>query len=169
MNQVKIGEFLKLLRKEKGLTQEQFAEVMNVSNRTVSRWENGNNMPDLDILIDISEYYEVDLRELLNGERKSEKMNKELEEIVLKSVDYTNTQTEKYVKKVNGLLLMGAILWCIAQFIMHTSLVENVVMRNIADFASGGAFGLLLCGIFVTSKYGQRTRVFKQRILKRMQ
>lgn len=47
MNQQKIGMFMKSLRKEKGLTQEQLAEVFNVSNRTVSRWENGNNMPDL--------------------------------------------------------------------------------------------------------------------------
>lgn len=49
MNQQKIGEFLKELRKQKGLTQEQFAEIVNVSNRTVSRWENGNNLPDLDL------------------------------------------------------------------------------------------------------------------------
>ena len=50
MNQEKIGKFLKELRKKKGLTQEQIAEKFNVSNRTISRWENGNNMPDLDIL-----------------------------------------------------------------------------------------------------------------------
>ena len=74
MNQQKIGEFLKELRKQKGLTQEQFAEIVNVSNRTVSRWENGNNLPDLDILIEISDYYEIDLRELLNGEKNGEKM-----------------------------------------------------------------------------------------------
>lgn len=94
-----IGEFLKELRKEKELTQQQFAEILNVSNRTVSRWENGNNMPDLDVLICISDYYEIDLRELLDGERKSEKMNKEFEETILKAVDYTNTEAEKYNTK----------------------------------------------------------------------
>ncbi len=51
MNQVKIGKFLKELRKQKGLTQEQIAEKFHVSNRTISRWENGNNMPDLDVLM----------------------------------------------------------------------------------------------------------------------
>lgn len=94
-----IGEFLKELRKEKELTQQQFAEILNVSNRTVSRWENGNNMPDLDVLIYISDYCEIDLRELLDGERKSEKMNKEFEETILKAVDYTNTEAEKYYTK----------------------------------------------------------------------
>ena len=58
MNQEKIGNFLKELRKQKGLTQEQLAEKCNVTNRTVSRWENGNNMPDLDLLIELSDYYE---------------------------------------------------------------------------------------------------------------
>ena len=47
MDQVKIGRFLKILRKEKGLTQEQLAEKFNVAGRTISRWETGSNMPDL--------------------------------------------------------------------------------------------------------------------------
>ena len=56
MDQVKIGNFLKKLRKEKGITQEQLAEILNVSGRTVSRWETGNNMPDISILVDIGDY-----------------------------------------------------------------------------------------------------------------
>ena len=51
MDLQKIGTFLKELRKEKGMTQEQLAEKLNVSRRTVSRWETGNNMPDLDLLM----------------------------------------------------------------------------------------------------------------------
>ena len=73
MDLVKTGTFLKELRKEKNITQEQLAEEMGVSRRTVSRWETGSNMPDMDTLIDISDFYEVDLREILDGERKSEK------------------------------------------------------------------------------------------------
>ena len=92
MNQIKIGEFLKELRKEKRLTQEQFAEQFNVSRRSVSRWETGNNMPDLDTLIQMADYYEIDLRELLDGERKSEKMNEELKETVLKVAEYSNSE-----------------------------------------------------------------------------
>ena len=55
MDLQKIGTFLKDHRKEKGLTQEQLAETLNVSRRTVSRWETGSNMPDLDLLMEISE------------------------------------------------------------------------------------------------------------------
>ena len=55
MNQQKIGRFLKELRKEKNLTQEQLAEKLNISGRTVSRWETGNNMPDISLLVELAE------------------------------------------------------------------------------------------------------------------
>lgn len=66
MNQQKIGSFLKELRNGKKLTQEQLAEKLGVSRRTVSRWETGSNMPDLDILIEMADYYEVDLLSLIH-------------------------------------------------------------------------------------------------------
>ena len=75
MDLVKIGAFLKELRKEKNITQEELADKMGVSRRTVSRWETGSNMPDMDILIDISDFYDVDLREILDGERKDSRMD----------------------------------------------------------------------------------------------
>lgn len=69
MDTKKIGEFLKELRKEKGLTQEQLAEILLVSGRTVSRWETGTNMPDLSVLIQMAEFYGVEIKEILDGER----------------------------------------------------------------------------------------------------
>ncbi len=68
----KIGAFLKTLRKEKGLTQAQLAEHFNVSDRSVSRWETGSNMPDLGLLVEIAEYYHLDVSEIIDGERKGE-------------------------------------------------------------------------------------------------
>ena len=82
MDQQKIGEFLKTLRKEKDLTQEELADKMNVSRRTVSRWETGNNLPDLSILVELADLYDVDLREIFDGERKSETMDKDLKETI---------------------------------------------------------------------------------------
>ena len=81
MNQKKIGSFLKELRKEKGITQEEFAENLNVSGRTVSRWETGVNMPDISLLVDIAEFFNVSIPEIINGERKSEIMEKEVKEV----------------------------------------------------------------------------------------
>ena len=167
MDQQKIGRFLRLLRKEKGLNQEQFAEIFNVSSRTVSRWENGNNMPDLVILIEISDYYEIDLRELLDGERKSENMNKEMEETVLKAVEYTNAETSKYTQRVNWLLLVGVIFWFTSQIISHTDLVESYAFMAISEFMSGAGSGLVIVGILVTTCHGQKLKAFKQRLLKK--
>ena len=78
MDQKKIGAFLKQLRNEKGLTQEQLAENFHVSTRTISRWETGSNMPDVSMLVEIAEFYDVDVREIIEGERKNEKMDEEL-------------------------------------------------------------------------------------------
>ena len=71
MDTIKIGSFLRELRKEKNLTQEQLADVFNVSARTVSRWETGSNIPDISILVEIADYYDLDVREILNGERSN--------------------------------------------------------------------------------------------------
>ena len=78
MEQQKIGSFLKELRKERNLTQEQFAEQLGVSGRSVSRWETGINMPDISLLVEIAEFYDVSISEIIDGERKSGKMNEEV-------------------------------------------------------------------------------------------
>lgn len=70
MDQIKIATFLKTLRKEKNLTQEQLAEKLGVSNRTVSRWETGTNMPDISLLLEIAELYGVTIPELIDGEKE---------------------------------------------------------------------------------------------------
>ncbi len=57
VDQKKIGAFLKELRGEKHLTQKQFAEILGVTNRSISRWENGLNMPDFDLVIEIAKYF----------------------------------------------------------------------------------------------------------------
>lgn len=69
MNQERIGSFIKDIRKEKGLTQEQFAEKLGVSQKSVSRWETGKTMPDYSLLPNICEILEINVAELLGAER----------------------------------------------------------------------------------------------------
>ena len=115
MNQVKIGEFLRELRKEKGLTQEQFAEQFNISRRSVSRWETGSNMPDVGLLIEIADFFEVDIREIIDGERKSENMDKE-KETLKKVAEYADAEKFKLKKKFSNifkwmsLMILGSVL-----------------------------------------------------------
>ena len=99
MDQIKIGAFLKTLRKEKNLTQEQAAEQLGVSNRTVSRWETGTNMPDIGLLLEIAELYGVSIPELIDGERKSEKMNEEAKEVASRMSDYAESEKTTILPK----------------------------------------------------------------------
>ncbi len=97
MDMKKIGSFLKALRKEKGLTQEQLAEKLGVAGRTVSRWETASNMPDLSILIQLAEFYDIEVGEILDGERKDKAMDKEVKETLNKIADYSNDEKQKAV------------------------------------------------------------------------
>ena len=69
MDQVKIGKLIATLRKEKKMTQEQLGEKLGVTNKTVSRWENGNYMPDVEKLSLLSKEFGVSITELISGER----------------------------------------------------------------------------------------------------
>ena len=114
MDTKKIGAFLKQCRKEKNLTQEQLAEKFGVSERTVSRWETGSNMPDLSILVELADYYDI-IKELLDGERSST-MNKEMKETLNKVADYEEWVKQKALKAGNlafasmFLISVGAII-----------------------------------------------------------
>ena len=73
MNLEKVGNFIAELRKEKGLTQEKLGEQLGVSGKTISKWERGVNAPDIALLNSLSTILGVDIKEILNGERKAEK------------------------------------------------------------------------------------------------
>ena len=73
MDQIKIGKFIADLRKKKGLTQEQLGDKLGVTNKTISRWENGNYMPDIEMLSLLSKEFDVTINELISGEILDEK------------------------------------------------------------------------------------------------
>ena len=125
MNQKEIGYFLKQLRNEKGLTQEQLAEILGVSGRTVSRWETGTNLPDLSILIQISEYYQVEMKEILNGERKSGDMDSELKETLLKVADYNELEKQR-AAKAGSISFNIMFLTCAAAILMQMLITGNL-------------------------------------------
>lgn len=125
MDQKKIGRFLKELRKEKGLTQEQFAEKLNVSGRTVSRWETGSNMPDISLLVEIAEFYDTNIPEIINGERKSEKMNEELKEVAESMSNYAGAEKKNIVKNIRGLSFIG-----LAAFVIHSLLEVTGIFQK---------------------------------------
>ena len=85
MDQFKIGKFILNSRKEKGLTQEQLAEKLGVTSKSISRWENGNTMPDYSLLKELCNELDINVNELLSGEK-------------IKGNDYMNKSEENLIK-----------------------------------------------------------------------
>ena len=168
MDLVKIGKFLQELRKEKRLTQEQLAEQIGVSRRTVSRWETGSNLPDLDVLIELSDLYSVDLREILNGERKSEQMNEELKETVLQVADYSNEEKARLLRRMHWLFIAGFVGFVVFLVITFLGMDTITPYEEIGSFGLGIAFGMIILGVIFTSRYATRIRRFKQRLYGRV-
>ncbi len=145
-----IGNFLKELRKEKGITQEQLAEIMGVAGRTVSRWETASNMPDLSILLQLAKFYEVDVGELLDGKRKEKTYENTDKELLNKISDYSETKEKRYANICNKALLITFILLAltlIAQLIMYGNL-KYVIGEIIATMIGGSTL------IFMSAKNG---------------
>jgi len=99
MNNQKIGDFIKNLRKEKGLTQKDLSEKLNITDRAVSKWERGLNCPDISLLDDLSRILEVSVIEILKGRRldSDEKINnKELVE----TMTFADKSLKEKIKKI---------------------------------------------------------------------
>jgi len=95
MNQEKIGRFLAELRKKENLTQEALGDKIGVTNKTISRWENGTYMPDIEMFIILSKFYNVSLNELLCGEYLKEDSNEKIEDNIIAIAKDNNKLTKK--------------------------------------------------------------------------
>ena len=167
MDLQKIGTFLKELRREKELTQEQLAETLNVSRRTVSRWETGSNLPDLDLLTELADLYGVDLRELLDGERKTERMDEELKQTVLQVAEYSSAEKERSARTMCLFFALG-----IAALIVNAALnASGMEGTPLTAFFRGATFALALLamvfGLLFTTGAMMKIQAFKRRLLHR--
>lgn len=163
MDQKKTGEFLKQLRREKGWTQEQLAERMLVSARTVSRWETGSNMPDLSTLTTLADLYKTDIREILDGERKPAKMDKQLEATVQKIVEYSAEDKRKVTRRIHLLFIGGFIASVVYTALYFVGCAENFF----GGLCLGITFGVVIVGVIMTSRHADRIRTCKLRLLRR--
>ena len=148
MNQKKTGEFLKRLRKERGLTQEKLAEVFFVSSRTVSRWETGSNMPDVGTLIDLADYYDVDIREIIDGERKSEMMDQETKDTLKKVAAYATEQEKETQTKVVHIALVTSIALFLCTVLFsdgNPGLLYGIVPEAVCGFIRILVYGTAAC------------------------
>ena len=154
MNQQKMGEFLRELRKRKGLTQEELGERFFITSRTVSRWETGASLPDLTILVELADFYDVDIRELIDGERKSENMDKETKDTLLKVAEYADEITQEEKKKLSKqtfILSLTPMIGCFVVFIFYALFMKEtkgalygIVPENICHILLWSAWQIMI-------------------------
>lgn len=111
MNQEKIGKFIAKKRKEKSITQEELASTLGVTNRSISNWECGKNMPDLSLFKPLCEVLDISLNELLSGEELWHLNEQEYEDNIENTLNYSNQKIIKYKRFMAlFLIIMGLII-----------------------------------------------------------
>ena len=121
MDQIKIGEFISLKRKEKNITQSELAEKLNITDRSISKWENGNGLPDTSILTNLCAILEITINELLSGEHLDDVVYKETAE---NNIAVVFEESERKIKKYNK-IMNWIIAFVVAAIYLTVSLITQ--------------------------------------------
>lgn len=123
MNQEKIGKFIAERRKIKKLTQEELASMLGVSNRSVSNWENGKNMPDLSLFKDLCKILDISINELLSGKKINNKNEEAINNVTLSLYNAKNKKN-KIIKILSFSLVIFIILFLLYYFLISYQSVK---------------------------------------------
>lgn len=126
MDQIKIGKFIQQLRKENNITQEQLGEKLFLNSRSISKWERGENLPDIENIKKLSEIFEVSQEEIMNGERKKSK--KEIRKEKIKS----------FVKKYKLIIIPFILINIILYILLAIFFINNYNKVTIYDVRTEG-------------------------------
>lgn len=148
MNQLVTGQYIAQKRKEKNLTQAQLAEKLCISNKTVSKWENGKCMPDYSIVENLCKELEITVSELMDGE------NTDKDSIRV----YDDNQIMDLLRRTQELETQKNTLFGVIIIVMGMAMLalsEVIGGSNVRDFISGTflgmSIGVMLIGIFITA------------------
>lgn len=150
MDLVQIGKFIAELRKEQKLTQEQFGEKIGVTNKTVSRWENGNYLPPADALLSMSQLFDVSINEILSGKRLSAEEYKEAAETnlthTLKSSSFSLKEKIEFYK----------MKWLKEHIAIMLFVGICIIGIMIAGIIAGQGWLIALSGLLIPIAHGWR-------------
>lgn len=141
MNQIKIGNYLQLKRKEKNLTQEQLAEELGISNKTISKWECGRALPDYSLVEKVCNILEISTFELFNGEDDSKIEEKQMIEIL--------ERIQKLESQKNTIIGILLIILGIACFSLSQPISGSVFKDFISGLLLGMAVSEMLVGVYI--------------------
>lgn len=128
MNQERIGKYIQEKRKEKNLTQQELGYIIGVTDRAISKWENGRGLPDLSLLKPLCDALDISLNSLLSGEDIKEKeIEKKSEENIIKTIDYSK---KKIKKTISITTIIITLLVSIISIVSILYLIDLNRMRN---------------------------------------
>lgn len=149
MNQTAIGSYIARKRKEQNLTQEQLAQQLGVSNKTISKWENGKCMPDYSIIQRLCDALHVTLPELMDGEDAAEDSVRVYDDAQILDLLRRTQELERQKGILYGLVLIVLGIACGA-------ISKTAGGTDVQDFISGALMGLsvaeILAGIMIAGK-----------------
>lgn len=165
MDQIKIGKFIAMRRKMENMTQVQLAEKLGITDRAVSKWENGRSLPDSSVMLDLCEMLKITVNDLLSGEEVTmEQYNKELEKNLLDVI--------KEKERADRQLLSMEVMIGTVVTVMYLALVMVACFAQMADwvrialivlglipFAVGIGYAVRIeqiAGYYVCAKCGHR-------------
>ncbi|MBE6791911.1 MAG: helix-turn-helix domain-containing protein [Ruminococcaceae bacterium] len=165
MDQVKIGKFIAACRKKANLTQMQLAEILNITDRAVSKWETGKAMPDSSIMLALCDILNISVNDLLSGEIVSvDNYNKELENNLLEMIKQKEQADKRllfleiFIGVVVSVLLFALIF--VAAFVqMENGMRVALIIIGITLFAIGMGYAMRIeqtAGYYACSKCGHR-------------
>ena len=158
MNQIKIGKFIAECRKKNNLTQMQLAEKLNITDRAISKWENGKAMPDSSIMLDLCNELKISVNELLSGEMIEMKdYNQIAEKNLLEMAKKEEVQNKKMMFYEIVIGYMSSVTFLILLFTASFA-VENIVARIILFIL---AFLVLIIGVSFALKIETETGYYE--------
>ena len=128
-------------------------------------------MPDLSILVELADFYDVDIREIMNGERKSEKMEKDLKDTLEQVAEYSNTEKKSLKKKMIEISSSAALLLLFAVMLDTTNgfggFIPERPIQNMTDFATGLALAILVLNALYLAGILDRAREWKNKVIRK--
>lgn len=121
MNSELIGKFIQEERKKLNITQEELANMIHVSNKAVSKWENGKGMPSIDYIVLLAKTFNVSVTEILEGKRNNDNI-KSHEEVIVKSL---KTNKKLFIVNVVLSILLGLSL-CFLEALLYLAKVDTI-------------------------------------------
>lgn len=157
MDQIKTGQFIAVMRKERGMTQRQLAEVLDISDKTVSKWETGKGMPEVGLMLPLCKVLNINANELLSGQRLTEEHYKEKAEEHIMSLLSEKKKNQKRMANIFAISIASlAIAFFIALVATYFEMPQTArVLLYVAALLVGMLGEVFACTVDRTTGYFQ--------------